>query len=76
MASGAALRVLLVTPFVPDARVGHGTATVATHVVEHFARRHDLTVACFAFSDAASQCPTSLRIHAASMHTAGTIGCT
>lgn len=44
------MRMLLVTPFVPHPGVGHGTATVATHVVEYFHRRHSLTVACFSFS--------------------------
>jgi len=45
------VRLLLVTPFVPHARVGHGTATVATHLVEYFRRRHDLTVVSFTFGE-------------------------
>jgi len=51
VAPAGRLRMLLVTPFVPHVRVGHGTATVASHVVEYFGGRHDLSVASFSFSD-------------------------
>lgn len=45
------MRILLVTPFVPDKRVGHGTATVAAHFVEYFGRRHDVSVLSFSFDE-------------------------
>ena len=62
------MRVLLVTPFVPDARVGHGTATVAAHVADHFRRRHRLTVACFTFSPAEAKLAAALRDDGLDIH--------
>ena len=41
------MRILLVTPFVPHRRAGHGTATVASRVVEYLAARHELSVVTF-----------------------------
>jgi glycosyltransferase involved in cell wall biosynthesis len=55
------MRLLLVTPFVPHQRTGHGTATVARHVVEHFRNRHQLTVACFTFSPQEEALASTLR---------------
>ena len=62
------VRLLLVTPFVPHARVGHGTATVATHVVDHFRRRHDVTVACFSFNDKERALAEELRADGVDLH--------
>jgi len=55
------MRVLYVTPFVPHRRVGHGTATVASHVVEHLARRHAVEVACFTFRPEEEELAEELR---------------
>jgi glycosyltransferase involved in cell wall biosynthesis len=41
------MRILLVTPFVPHRSAGHGTATVVSRFVEHFAARHELSVVTF-----------------------------
>lgn len=45
------MRILLVTPFVPHRRAGHGTATVASRVVEHLAARHELSIVTFCDAD-------------------------
>jgi glycosyltransferase involved in cell wall biosynthesis len=45
------MRILLVTPFVPHRRAGHGTATVASRVVEHLAAKHELSVVTFCDGD-------------------------
>ena len=55
------MRILLVTPFVPHTRVGHGTATVAAHVVRHLVVQHQVTVACFSFSDHERALATAVR---------------
>ena len=39
------MRVLLVTPYLPHARVGHGGGTAVREMVRHLARRHELMVA-------------------------------
>jgi len=41
------MRILLITPFLPHRDVGHGTATVVSRFVEHFAARHQLSVITF-----------------------------
>lgn len=55
------MRILYLTPFVPHRRVGHGTATVASHVVEHLARRHSVEVACFTFRPEEEELAEELR---------------
>ena len=62
------MKLLFVTPFVPDERVGHGTATVSSHLVSHFARRHDVTVACFTFSAQEVELVHSLRAGGLDIH--------
>lgn len=46
---GAALRILLVTPYVPHRDVGHGTSTIVSRFVQYFGSRHDLSVLTFWF---------------------------
>jgi len=55
------MRILFVTPFVPHRGAGHGTATVMSRVVEHFASRHDVTVATFCTSDRDGELVEELR---------------
>lgn len=41
------MRILLLTPFVPHKRLGHGTTTVASNYVDYFSRRHELSILTF-----------------------------
>lgn len=42
------MKILLVTPYIPHRDVGHGTSTIVSNWVDHFASRHELGVLCFA----------------------------